>query len=126
MTKKVIHVGVGLFGARWCTMWLQPSGTDWTVFAFLTSPRGLALEVARDEGTVRALLGALTELALTPVNQLVVPPSLDADYSVTQTKYDALTDGLLIVRYMFNLVNNPLAAGALGPTAGRTRLRNGY
>ena len=55
-----------------------------------------------------------------PVNQLVVPPSLDADYSVTQTKYDALTDGLLIVRYMYNLVNNALTAGVLGPTAGRT------
>ena len=51
-------------------MFLQPNGTDWTVFAFLTSPRGLGLDVARDDGTVQALQGALTEVALTPVSQL--------------------------------------------------------
>ncbi|HWW87189.1 MAG TPA: BREX-1 system phosphatase PglZ type B [Vicinamibacterales bacterium] len=51
-------------------MFLQPNGTDWTVFAFLTSPRGLGLNVARDESTVQALRGALVEVALTPVLQL--------------------------------------------------------
>ncbi|WP_342363863.1 Gfo/Idh/MocA family oxidoreductase [Terrarubrum flagellatum] len=30
MTKKIIHVGVGLFGARWCSMWLQPNLADKT------------------------------------------------------------------------------------------------
>lgn len=52
------------------TMWLQPNGTDWTVHAFLTSPRSLALEVARDDATLRALGGALPEAALTSTNQL--------------------------------------------------------
>ena len=31
MTKKVIHVGVGLFGSRWCTTWLEPNIADKTV-----------------------------------------------------------------------------------------------
>ncbi|MBX3539209.1 MAG: Gfo/Idh/MocA family oxidoreductase [Chelatococcus sp.] len=31
MTKKVIHVGVGLFGSRWCTTWLEPNIADGTV-----------------------------------------------------------------------------------------------
>lgn len=52
------------------TMWLQPNGTDWTVHAFLTSPRSLALDVARDEATLRALAGALPEAALTSPGQL--------------------------------------------------------
>ena len=43
---------------------------DWTVFAFFTSTRGLGQDVARDEGTVQGLLGALAEVALTPVSQL--------------------------------------------------------
>jgi len=54
------------------------------------------------------------------VNQLVVPPSLDVDASIGQSKYDALTDGLLIVRYLNNLTGNALVAGALGQTATRT------
>jgi len=52
-------------------MFLQPNGTDWTVLAFLTSPRALALDVARDDSTVKALQGALAEVALTPVEQLL-------------------------------------------------------
>ncbi len=52
------------------TMWLQPNGTDWTVHAFFTSPRSLALDVARDEATLGALAGALPEAALTSTSQL--------------------------------------------------------
>jgi hypothetical protein len=54
------------------------------------------------------------------VNQIVVPPSFDVDASIGQSKYDALTDGLLIVRYLNNLTGNALVAGALGQTATRT------
>ncbi|MEO7760941.1 MAG: Ig-like domain-containing protein, partial [Casimicrobiaceae bacterium] len=54
------------------------------------------------------------------LNHIVVPPSLDVDFSVSQSKYDALTDGLLIVRYMSGLTGNALTNGALGSTAGRT------
>ncbi len=51
-------------------LWLQHNGSDWTVSAFLTSPRVLGLDVARDGATLDALLRALPEVALTPVTQL--------------------------------------------------------
>jgi hypothetical protein len=52
------------------TMWLQPGGGDWTVTAFLTSSRGLDLDIARDRDTADALLRALPEVGLTPVTHL--------------------------------------------------------
>jgi hypothetical protein len=48
------------------------------------------------------------------------PPILDVDASITATKYDALTDGLLVIRYLFGLTGPSLTAGALGSTATRT------
>lgn len=52
------------------TLWLQKGGRDWTVSAFLGSPQGLALDVARDEATKAALLRALREVSVTPVSAL--------------------------------------------------------
>lgn len=52
------------------TMWLQPNGSDWNVVTFLTSPRAIGLDVARDRATGDALLGALREVALAPIGQL--------------------------------------------------------
>ncbi|MEO7252943.1 MAG: Ig-like domain repeat protein [Casimicrobium sp.] len=46
--------------------------------------------------------------------------TLDIDASNTQTKYDAQTDGVLIVRYLVGFTGNSLVAGALGATATRT------
>ncbi len=46
--------------------------------------------------------------------------TLDIDHSVTQQKYDALTDGVLAVRYLFGLTGDALVSGALGNTATRT------
>ncbi len=51
-------------------LWLQPNGSDWAVTAFLTSPKALGLDIARDRATTEALLRALPELASTPVAQL--------------------------------------------------------
>lgn len=51
-------------------MWLQPNGSDWAVTTFLSSPRALGLDIARDAATTEALLRALPEVALTPVAQL--------------------------------------------------------
>ncbi len=51
-------------------LWHQPNGCDWTVRAFLTSPRALGLDVARDQATTEALLRALPELAVVPLSQL--------------------------------------------------------
>jgi hypothetical protein len=47
-------------------------------------------------------------------------PTLDVDASVTATKYDALTDGLVIIRYLFGLTGTSLTSGALGGTATRS------
>ncbi|MEW6662459.1 MAG: BREX-1 system phosphatase PglZ type B [Bacillota bacterium] len=52
------------------TLWLQRSGHDWTVTAFLTSPQGLELDLARDQETLEALARALREVAETPVARL--------------------------------------------------------
>jgi hypothetical protein len=46
--------------------------------------------------------------------------SLDIDLSRAETKYDALTDGLLVIRYLFGLSGSALINGAVGPTATRT------
>lgn len=43
--------------------------------------------------------------------------TLDVDRSVTATKYDALTDGVTILRYMLNQTGPSLTAGSLGATA---------
>lgn len=53
------------------TIWTQVNGKDWTVEAFLVSEHGgLALDVARDQKTRQALLGASDTLATTPVASL--------------------------------------------------------
>lgn len=49
-----------------------------------------------------------------------VRPSLDVDASLTSTRYNALTDGRLVMRYLLGLSGSSLTAGALGPTASRT------
>jgi hypothetical protein len=51
------------------TLWLQKGGHDWTVTAFLSSPNGLGLDLARDQETLDALPRALREIAETPLEQ---------------------------------------------------------
>ncbi|MEO8137690.1 MAG: hypothetical protein ABI831_27375, partial [Betaproteobacteria bacterium] len=46
-----------------------------------------------------------------------VPPSIDIDGNGS---YDALTDGLLLIRYLFGLTGNSLTSGAIGASANRT------
>ena len=51
--------------------WTQKNGKDWTVEAFLVSgDGGLGLDLARDDVTRQAMLGALEELATTAVEDL--------------------------------------------------------
>jgi CSLREA domain-containing protein len=45
--------------------------------------------------------------------------TLDIDASISATKYDPLTDGVLLLRYLFGLTGPALTAGALGGTATR-------
>lgn len=50
------------------TVWCQRNGKDWTVEAFLVSEDAdLRLDVAKDLGTRRAMLGSLSQLAVTPL-----------------------------------------------------------
>lgn len=46
-------------------------------------------------------------------------PSLDIDGSVTASRYTALTDGVLVMRYLFGLRGAALVNGATGDTASR-------
>ena len=48
------------------------------------------------------------------------PANLDVDGSNAVSKYDALTDGLLILRDLFGVTGPALTDGALGGTATRT------
>ena len=53
------------------TVWTQKNGKDWTVRAFLVSEDGgLGLDVAEDRLTAQSLLGALAQLAVTPIARL--------------------------------------------------------
>ena len=53
------------------TIWTQKNGKDWTVRAFLVSDDGgTGLDVAEDRLTLRALQGALSQLAVTPITRL--------------------------------------------------------
>lgn len=51
---------------------------------------------------------------------LTVAAALDIDASTTQTRYGALTDGLLILRHMLGMTGTGLTGGVLGATATRT------
>ena len=51
-------------------LWLHPGGHDWTLTAFLASPKGLGLDLARDERTLEAVARAVREVAETPLGQL--------------------------------------------------------
>lgn len=82
------------------TLWLQKGGHDWTVSAFLVSPQGLGLDVAKDESTKGALFRALREVAVTPVQQLR-GHRLDADDFDRLLSSDVVRD---ILRWMGDAV----------------------
>lgn len=54
------------------------------------------------------------------IRAFLLPINLDADDSITATKYAATTDGLLILRYLSGLTGLALTNGVLGGTAART------
>lgn len=53
-----------------------------------------------------------------PMNS--VPGSIDVDASITASRYQSTTDGVLIMRYLLGITGTALTRGALGPTASRT------
>jgi len=65
-----------------------------------------ALQVAANSGQAR---------------QALLPPPAGANYDIDGNgRYDALTDGLLMVRYLSGLRTNALVVGAIGAGATRT------
>src|SRR5579862_6601793 len=59
---------------------------------------------------------ATTVATFAPVS-LGTPPSLDVDANAA---VDALTDGLIVIRYLFGMSGPSLIDGAIGPNAQRT------
>jgi CSLREA domain-containing protein len=83
-----------------------------------SNPGSLAAD-QRGVGFAR-VAGAAADIGAFEAVGLSGPPTLDVDASNSATKYDALTDGLLVIRYLFGLAGPPLTNGALGATATRT------
>ena len=54
------------------------------------------------------------------INGSAPPATLDLDGSGASTRYDALTDGVLLLRYLYGATGSALTTGALGNTATRT------
>jgi len=101
-------------------LWLQPNGSDWTVSAFLASPKALGLDVARDRGTADALLRALAEVALTPAGQLT-GRRLQADDFDRMLAGDVVRD---LLRWMGDPAATRARLGANGWGAWRDRCRD--
>ena len=74
-------------------VWAHPNGREWTVRAFLSSPKSLGLDVADDAGTRRAMLQALPEVAVAPLGRLA-SRRLDADFFRRVLSPDPLRDVL--------------------------------
>ncbi len=74
-------------------VWAHPNGREWTVRAFLGSPKSLGLDVADDVRTRQALLQALPEVAVAPLGRLE-GRRLDADRFHRLLSPDPLRDVL--------------------------------
>ncbi len=81
---------------------------------------GFTAGVKNNSVTVNSLNGGTGNTSNASLTVLAIPaPSLDIDGSNTSSKYSALTDGLLIVRYLYGLTGASLTNGAMGATASR-------
>lgn len=72
------------------------------------------------KGTVNAYSYDAAGNILSHTITKVAVDNLDVDASAPQTKYDARTDGLLTLRYMFGLTGPSMSTGAVSATATRT------
>lgn len=87
------------------------SGSNWSV-TVTTHPAGQFCKVTAGSGT------NITS-AVTTVLVSCQVPTLDIDDSAPGTKYDAATDGLLLMRYLLGMRGSALTNGALGASAQR-------
>lgn len=74
-------------------VWAHPNGREWTVRAFLASSKALGLDVADDRATTEAMLQALREAAVAPLERLR-GRRLDADDFRSMLSPDPLRDVL--------------------------------
>ena len=91
-----------------------------TTYAYDTSKR--LVSVSYVDGTqIRYGYDAAGNIVTRVVGKVTdVVNTLDIDGSAPGSKYDALTDGLLVIRHLFGLTGTSLTAGVLGATATRT------
>ena len=75
-------------------VWVHPNGREWTVRAFLSSRKTLALDVADDTATRTAMLQALPEVAVMPLERLR-GRRLEADDFHSMLSPDPVRDVLL-------------------------------
>jgi hypothetical protein len=91
-----------------------------------TLPFKLVLPISvRGQITIKAFVVQSTrarhyEMVSTHVHTDPLRNDLDIDTSVTTTKYHALTDGVLVVRYLLGLTGTALTRGTKSPAAIRT------
>lgn len=102
------------------TMWLQPNGSDWGVMTFLTSPKAIGLDIARDRVTTEALLRAFREVALAPISQLT-EKRLQADDFDRMLAADVIRD---LLRWMGDPTGTKTRLGANGWAAFCSRCRD--
>ena len=70
---------------------------------------------------MRAFVALVIFLSLFKVSSLFAEERVSASLDIDGNgQYDALTDGLLIVRYLFGLTDSSLTNGTLGSNATRT------
>ena len=101
-------------------LWHHPNGSDWTVNAYLTSPRALDLDIAGDQATNKALQRALHEVALSPVEQL-------AHRHLAGDDFDRMLAGDVIrdlLRWMGDPEGARIRLGSNGWHAFRSRCRD--
>jgi hypothetical protein len=134
MPGPAVTLSVTVNGTGTGTVTSAPAGITCPgtcVFPFPAGP-GVVLSANSTGGSVfTGWLGACTGAAGCTVTTDVVKSvsatfapagtlaSLDIDLSTPDTTYDALTDGLLTIRYLFGLSGPSLIGGALGPNAKR-------
>ena len=88
-------------------------GTAIGLTGALTTDQRAYARTFDNPGVVNAAGGDVTDIG---AYEAAPPATLDVDGSSTATKYDAFTDGVLAIRYMFGLTGGSLTAGALGAT----------
>jgi uncharacterized protein DUF1566 len=95
-----------------------PTGAS-VEFVVLSTDGNVTTSFKGTAASVRLVRGGRPIDSFDAQNAPPPPALLDVDASSSATKYDALTDGLILVRYMSGLVGSAMIDGALGGTASR-------